>query len=90
MISVEQLNEKGGLDLIMRRRVKLPVTPSTSTSGPVTTRPLSNPRNGWTLPQALSLVSQGYTLAHVERLTGWNAKQLEARLRQQPHPSAQG
>ena len=65
----------------MRRRVKLPPTPTKSKSGPVTTRSLSNPRNGWTLQQAMSLVSQGYTPAHVEQLTGWNAKQLEAQLR---------
>jgi hypothetical protein len=42
---------------------------------------MSNPRNGWTLEQALALVAQGYTPAHVEELTGWHAKQLEARLR---------
>ena len=65
----------------MRRRVKLPAVPSKSKSGPVITRSLSSPRNGWTLEQALRLVSQGYTPAHVEKLTGWNAKHLEAQLR---------
>ncbi|HLZ38256.1 MAG TPA: hypothetical protein VKP64_11010 [Mycobacteriales bacterium] len=65
----------------MRRRVKLPPIPSKSKSGPVTTRSLSSPRNGWTLQQAMSLVSQGYTPARVEQLTGWNAKHLEAQLR---------
>jgi hypothetical protein len=42
---------------------------------------MSQPRNGWTLEQAVALVAQGYTLAHVEELTGWHAKQLEARWR---------
>jgi hypothetical protein len=42
---------------------------------------MSHPRNGRTLEQAVALVAQGYTPAHVEELTGWHAKQLEARLR---------
>lgn len=65
----------------MRRRVRLPATPSSSKSGPVTVRSMSSPRDGWTLEQALDLVAQGYTPAHVENLTGWHAKQLEAQLR---------
>ena len=65
----------------MRRRVRLPATPSRSKSGPVTVRSMSSPRDGWTLEQALDLVAQGYTPAHVENLTGWHAKQLEAQLR---------
>ncbi len=72
----------------MRRRGKLPAIPSTSKSGPVTVRPISQPRNGWTLEQALELVAQGYTPAHVERLTGWHAKQLEAQLRRRRRPGA--
>ena len=72
----------------MRRRVRLPGTPSTTKSGPVTVRFISNPRDGWTLEQALALVAQGYTPAHVEQLTGWNAKQLEAQLRLRRHPGA--
>ena len=72
----------------MRRRGRLPATPSTSKSGPVTVRLISNPRDGWTLEQALALVAQGYTPAHVEQLTGWNAKQLEAQLPLRRHPGA--
>jgi hypothetical protein len=72
----------------MRRRARLPATPSTSRSGPVTVRSMSDPRDGWTLEQALDLVAQGYTLAHVEELTGWHAKQLEAQLRRRRRPGA--
>jgi hypothetical protein len=72
----------------MRRRVKLPATPSKSKSGPVTVRSISNPRNGWTLEEALRLVAQGYTPAHVEQLTGWNAKQLKAQLARRRRPGA--
>ncbi len=71
----------GGVELVMRRRARLPAIPSTSKSGPVTVRSMSNPRNGWTLEQAVALVAQGYTPTHVEQLTGWHAKQLEAQLR---------
>jgi hypothetical protein len=49
---------------------------------------MSDPRDGWTLEQALDLVAQGYTLAHVEELTGWHAKQLEAQLRRRRRPGA--
>jgi hypothetical protein len=49
---------------------------------------MSHPRNGWTLEQAVALVAQGYTPAHVEKLTGWHARQLEAQLRRRRHPGA--
>ena len=74
----------------MRRRVKLPPIPSKSKSGPVTTRSISNPRNGWTLQQAMSLVSHGYTPARVEQVTGWNAKHLEAQLRRHAGDGGEG
>lgn len=72
----------------MRRRVKLPATSSKSKSGPVIVRSLSNPWDGWTLEEALGLVAQGYTPRHVEQLTGWNAKQLEAQLARRRRPGA--
>ena len=72
----------------MRRRARLSALPRTSKSGPVTVRSMSSPRDGWTLEQALDLVAQGYTPAHVEKLTGWHAKQLEAQLRRRRHPGA--
>lgn len=74
-------HEQEALTFPMQRRARLPAFPSTSKSGPVTIRSMSSPRNGWTLEQALALVAQGYTPAHVERLTGWHAKQLEAHRR---------
>jgi hypothetical protein len=49
---------------------------------------MSHQRDGWTLEQALALVAQGYTPAHVEKLTGWHAKQLEAQLRRRRRPGA--
>ena len=72
----------------MRRRGRLPALPSRSRSGPVTVRSMSNPRDGWTLEQAVDLVAHGYTPAHVEELTGWHAKQLEAQLRRRRRPGA--
>ena len=72
----------------MRRRARLPATPSRSRSGPVTVRSLSSPCDGWTLEQALDLVAQGYTPAHVEKVTGWHARQLEAQLRRRRPPGA--
>ncbi|HLZ37930.1 MAG TPA: hypothetical protein VKP64_09275 [Mycobacteriales bacterium] len=62
--------------------------PSTSKSGPVTVRSISNPRRGWTLEQALALVTQGYTPTRVEQLTGWNAKHLETQHRRQTRGGA--
>ena len=39
------------------------------------------------MEQALDLVAQGYTPGHVEKVTGWHARQLEAQMRRR-HPGA--
>jgi hypothetical protein len=45
---------------------------------------MSQPRNGWTLEQALDLLAQGYPRR--TQLTGWHAQQLQARHRRRSHP----
>lgn len=72
----------------MGRRVRLPAVASTSRFGPVTVRAMSQPRNGWTLEQAVDLVEQGYTPAHVQQLTGWHAQQLKAQQRRRSRAGA--
>jgi hypothetical protein len=41
---------------------------------------MSSPRPGWSLPDAVRLAEQGYTLEHVERLTGFAAAHVKAQL----------
>jgi hypothetical protein len=48
----------------------------------VTIRSLSNPKPGWLLSDAVDLVRQGYTPAHVEQVTGWAATVIMAQLKQ--------
>ena len=62
-----------------RRTSRHPVR-TTAPASPVTVRSLSDPRPGWTLGAAIELVSQGYTLEQIERLTGWAATVLAAQL----------
>jgi hypothetical protein len=50
--------------------------------GPVTIRSLSIPKPGWQLLDAVDLVRQGYTPAHVEQVTGWAARVITAQLKQ--------
>lgn len=63
------------------------MTPVTSTSpparrrpAPVVVRPMSSPREGWTLEDAVRMAEQGYRLQHVEKVTGWAAAQIRAQL----------
>ena len=41
---------------------------------------MSSPRAGWPLEDAVRMAEQGYRLEHVERVTGWAAAQVRARL----------
>ena len=41
---------------------------------------MSSPRPGWSLPDAVRLAQQGYSLAHVERVTGYAAAHVKAQL----------
>ncbi len=43
-------------------------------------RSMSSPRPGWSLPDAVRLAEQGYSLEHVERLTGFAAAHVKAQL----------
>ena len=42
---------------------------------------MSTPRAGWALVNAVGMAGQGYRLEHVEKITGWAAAQVRARLR---------
>ena len=44
----------------------------------VTVRSMSSPRPGWSLPDAVRLAEQGYSLKQVERLTGYAAAHVQA------------
>lgn len=44
------------------------------------------PATSSTSEQALDLLAQGYTPAHVAQLTGWHAQQLQARHWRRSHP----
>ena len=46
----------------------------------VTVRSMSSPHPGWSLPDAVRLAEQGYSLAQVERLTGYAAAHVKAQL----------
>jgi len=39
---------------------------------------INNPKPGWTLPDALRMLEQGYAAEHVSRLTGYAEKFLLA------------
>ena len=41
-------------------------------------RPLSSPKAGWTLEDAVRLAGQGYRLEHVHKVTGWHPAQVRA------------
>ncbi len=41
---------------------------------------MSSPRPGWSLPDAVRLAEQGYSLEQVERLTGYVAAHVKAQL----------
>jgi len=49
-------------------------------SAPVSVRSMSDPRPGWTLPDAVRLAEQGYSLERVERLTGFAAAHVRGQL----------
>ena len=51
----------------------------------MTVRSMSRPRPGWSLPDAVRLAEQGYSLEQVERLTGYAAAHVKAQLA--PHPA---
>lgn len=44
----------------------------------VVVRPLSAPKDGWTLEDAVRLAKQGYRLEQVQRVTGWHPAQVRA------------
>ncbi len=44
----------------------------------VTVRSMSSPRPGWSLPDAVRLAEQGYSLDQVERITGYAAAHVKA------------
>ncbi len=46
----------------------------------VTVRSMSSPRPGWSLPDAVRLAEQGYSLEQVERLTGYVTAHVKAQL----------
>jgi hypothetical protein len=46
--------------------------------GPVTDRSISSPKPGWSLPDAVDLVRQGYSVAHAAKVTGWSAPVIAA------------
>ena len=41
---------------------------------------MSSPRPGWTLPDAVRLAEQGYSLEQVERITGYVTAHVKAQL----------
>jgi hypothetical protein len=51
-------------------------------AGPVTTRSMSSPKDGWTIEQAVDLFDKGYRSERVEQLTGFAARHVEARAAQ--------
>ncbi len=57
-----------------RRRAPIRTRPA------VTVRSMSNPRPGWSLPDAVRLAAQGYSLEHVERITGYAVAHVKAQL----------
>ncbi len=48
---------------------------------PVVVRSMNQPKPGWDLEQALSLLEQGYDVEHVARQSGFAAPFLAAQLR---------
>jgi hypothetical protein len=64
-----------------RRRTYRYPTRISYRAGPVIVRSQSNPRPGWSLEDSVELVLAGYTPEHVEKVTGWAASMLAARVK---------
>jgi hypothetical protein len=63
-----------------RRRTYHHPTRTSCRASPVTVRSLSSPRGGWSSADGVDLVLAGYTPEHVEKVTGWAASVLAARV----------